>query len=87
MTTATTMPTVVMTTTATATMMAMAAPWLLTKNGIVCTSATRKMPKLWRVKPAVNNILNAGNIEQQTAVLCAVANNPALTTAHKLAWS
>jgi hypothetical protein len=43
------------------------------------------MAKLWYVKLAVNNIVNACNVEQQAAVLCAVTNPPALTAAHELA--
>ncbi len=34
---------------------------------------------------AVDKILNAGNIEQQAAVLRAIANHPALAAAYKLA--
>ncbi len=78
-------PTVVIKMTAMVTTMVMAAPWLLTKNGTVCTPVARKMAQLWRVKPAVDKILNAGNVEQQAAVLCAVTNHPVLTAALKLA--
>jgi hypothetical protein len=43
------------------------------------------MAKLWHVKLAVNKIVNAGNVEQQTAVLRAVPNHPALATACEFA--
>ncbi len=85
MTTPTTMTTVVPTMTVTSTLTAMVAPWLLTKNGTVRMPAARKIAKLWGVKLAIDKIVNAGNVEQQAAVLPAVANHPALTAACELA--
>jgi hypothetical protein len=81
---ATTTPTVVTTMTVMETLMAMVHPWSLTKNGTVRMPAARKIAKLWHVKPAVNKIVNTGNVEQQAAVLHAVSNHPALTAAHEL---
>jgi hypothetical protein len=60
-----------------ATMTAMVAPWLVTANGTVHTLTARKMAKLWRVKLAINKILNAGDFKQQAAILWAVVDQPA----------
>ena len=43
------------------------------------------MAKQRCVKPAVDNILNAGNVQSQAALLCALADHPALAPAVKMA--
>ncbi len=65
--------------------MAMVAPWLVQANGKVCTQAAAKLSKLRHVKSSINSILNAGDVQQQAAVLCAVADHPVVTVAQVLA--
>ena len=60
-------------------------PWAVSSTGKVCTPAARKMAKQRRVKPAVDNILNAGNVQSQAALLRALADHPALAPAIKMA--
>ncbi len=68
-----------------ATLAVMADRWLFTIKGTVHTPAACKIAKLQSVKPAVEKILNAGNVKQQAAVLRAVENHPALAAACKIA--
>ena len=86
------MTTTMMTTTATSTttsMMTAAKPdmdhWAVSSTGKVCTPAARKMAKHRCVKPAVDNILNAGNFQSQAPLLCALADHPELDPAIKMA--
>ncbi len=51
----------------------------------MCTPAAQKMMKHQCVKPVVDNILRAGSVQVQAAVLHAVADHPSLAPAHKLA--
>jgi hypothetical protein len=68
-----------------ATAMAVADDWLCRVDGTARkTSAARKMAKMRRVKPAVDKIRNAGNVEQQAAVLRAVIDHCDLTAAREL---
>jgi hypothetical protein len=64
---------------------AAADPWSIDTNGNVRTPAAQKMMKDQRVKPAVENILHAGSMQVQAAVLCAVADHPSLAPACELA--
>ena len=78
------------TTTSTTTSMTTAAapdmdPWAVSSTGKVRTPTARKMAKHRRVKPAVDNILNAGNVQSQAALLRALADHPALAPAIKMA--
>jgi hypothetical protein len=45
----------------------------------------QKMMKYQRVKPAVDNILHAGSMQAQAAVLHAVADHPSLVPAREVA--
>ncbi len=88
MTTTTNAPNITTTTTTTMNAMAMAVAddWLCRVDGTAQkTSAARKMAKMRCVKPAVNKIRNAGNVEQQAAVLRAVIDHRDLTAARELA--
>ncbi len=67
------------------TTVAMAAPWLVCANSTVHTHAAAKTFKLRCVKPAVERILNADDVQQQAAVLRAVADHPALMVVQELA--
>ncbi len=60
-------------------------PWSVDTNGNVRTPAVQKMMKHRRVKPVVDNILRAGSVQVQGAVLHAVADHPSLAPAHELA--
>jgi hypothetical protein len=69
------------TTTSTTTSMTKAAspdmdPWAVSSTGKVHTPAARKMAKHWRVQPAVDNNLNAGNVQLQAALLRALTDHP-----------
>jgi hypothetical protein len=64
---------------------AMAPPWSVHANGTVHTQVAMMMAKLQHVKPTVDKILNAGDIQQQAPVLRAVTDHPALATACELA--
>jgi hypothetical protein len=84
--------TTMMTTTTTSTTTSMttaAAPdidtWAVSSSGKLRTPAARKMAKYRRVKPAVDTILNAGNVQSQSALLRAVADHPELASAVKMA--
>ena len=77
------------TTTSTTTSMTTAAapdmdPWAVSSSRKVRSHAAKKMAKQWRVKPSVDKILNAGNVKSQAALLCALADHPALAPAVKL---
>jgi hypothetical protein len=77
------------TTTSTTTSMATAAapdmdPWAVSSSGKVGSRAAKKMAKQRHVKPSVDKILNAGNVQLQSALLHALADHPALTPAVKL---
>jgi hypothetical protein len=65
--------------------MAAADPWSVDTNGNVRMPAVQKMMKHQHVKPFMENILCAGSVQALEAVLCAVADNPSLAPAHKLA--
>jgi hypothetical protein len=70
------------TTTTTTTSMTMAAdPWAVSSSGKVRSHAAKKMAKQRRVKPSVDKILNAGNVQSQAALLRALADHPALAPA------
>jgi hypothetical protein len=78
------------TTTSTTTSMTMAAapdmdPWAVSSNGKVRLHAAKKMAKQRHVKPSVDKILNAGNVQSQAALLPTLADHPALAPAIKLA--
>ncbi len=79
--------TTTMTTTATdATVMVANDDWLRRVNGTARrSSAANKMAKMWRVKPAVDRILKAGNVSKQAAVLCAVIDHRDLAAACEVA--
>jgi hypothetical protein len=64
---------------------AAADPWSVDTDGIVRTPVAQKMMKHQRVKPVVENILRAGSVQVQAAVLHAVADHPSLAPARKLA--
>jgi hypothetical protein len=64
---------------------AAADPWSVNTNGNVHTPAARKMMKHQCVKPVMDNILYAGSVQVQAAVLCAVTDHPFLAPAHELA--
>ena len=89
--TTTTMMLTTTTTTSTTTSMTTAAapdmdnPCAVSYTGKVCTPAARKMAKQRCVKPAIDNILNAGNVQSQAALLRALADHPALAPAVKMA--
>jgi hypothetical protein len=68
-----------------ATVAAAADPWSDKTDGTVRTPADYKMAKYQHVEPAVEDILHAGKVEGQAAVLHAVANHPSLAPACKLA--
>ena len=77
------------TTTSTTTSMATAAapdmdPWAVSSSGKVHSHAAKKMAKQRHVKPSVDKILNAGNVQSQSALLHALADHPALAPAVKL---
>ncbi len=79
-----------MTTTTTTTMNATAMParddWLRRVNRTAQrSSAAKKMAKMQRVKPAIDQICNAGNLKQQAAVLYAVIDHRDLAAACELA--
>jgi hypothetical protein len=60
-------------------------PWAISSSGKVCTPTAKKMAKQRRVKPSVDQIINAGNVQSQAAILCALADHPALAPAVKMA--
>jgi len=60
-------------------------PWAVSSSGKVRSRAAKKMAKQRRVKPSVDKILNAGNVQSQAALLRALADHPALAPAIKLA--
>jgi hypothetical protein len=60
-------------------------PWAVSSTGKVRTPSARKMAKQRCVKPAVDNILNAGNVQSQAALLRALADHPRLAPAVKMA--
>jgi hypothetical protein len=64
---------------------AAADPWSVNTNGNTRTPAVQKVMKNWRVKPVVDNILRAGSVQAQAAVLHAVADHPSLAPARELA--
>jgi hypothetical protein len=66
--------------------MTMAAdPWAVSSSGKVRPRAAKKMAKQQRVKPSVDKILSAGNVQSQAALLRALADHPALAPAVKMA--
>jgi hypothetical protein len=64
---------------------AVADPWSVKTNSTMQMPAERKMAKYQCMKPTVENILHAGKVEAQAAVLRAVTNYPSLAPARKLA--
>jgi hypothetical protein len=64
---------------------AAADPWSIDTDGKVRTPAVQKMMKHQRVKPVVDNILCAGSVQAQAAVLHAVTDHPSLAPAQELA--
>jgi hypothetical protein len=60
--------------------------WLRRVDGTARrSSAAKKMAKMRRLKLAVDRVCNAGNIEQQAAVLRAIIDHRDLASAHELA--
>ncbi len=64
---------------------AAADPWSVNTNGNVCMPAAQKMTKHQRVKPVVDNILRAGSVQAQAAILRAVGDHHSLAPARELA--
>jgi hypothetical protein len=60
-------------------------PWAVTSSGKVHMPTAKKMAKQRRVKPSVDQIINAGNVQLQAAILCALADHPALAPAVEVA--
>jgi hypothetical protein len=60
-------------------------PWAVSSSGKVLTPAAKKMAKQRRVKPSVDQIINAGNVQSQAAILRALADHPALAPAVEMA--
>jgi hypothetical protein len=89
MTTTTTAPdatTTMTTTTTNATAMAANDGWLRLVDGTERrSSAAKKMEKMRKVKPAIDQILKAGSVKDQAAVLHAVINHHDLAAARELA--
>jgi hypothetical protein len=64
---------------------AAADPWSVDIDGNLHTPAAQKMMKHQHVKPVVENILRAGSVQAQAAVLHAVMDHPSLAPARELA--
>jgi hypothetical protein len=64
---------------------AAADPWSVDIDGNLRTPAAQKMMKHQHVKPVVENILHAGSVQAQAAVLHAVTDHPSLAPARELA--
>jgi hypothetical protein len=60
-------------------------PWAVSSSRKVRTPAAKKMAKQWRVKPSIDQIINAGNVQSQAAILRALADHPALASAVEMA--
>jgi hypothetical protein len=61
------------------------APWSIGANGTACMLAAMRMAKMRCVKPTVDKIVDAGNINDQATMICAVVDHPALDAARALA--
>ena len=62
------------------------APWsMIGANGAARTLAAMRMVKMQRVKPTVDTIVKAGNVEDQATLIRAVVNHSALAAARALA--
>jgi hypothetical protein len=59
--------------------------WSVNTDGNMRMPAVQKMMKHQRVKPLVDNILHAGSVQAQAAVLRAVMDHPSLAPVRKLA--
>ncbi len=54
-------------------------------NGTARTLRAMRMAKMRCVKPTVDTIVKAGNVEDQATLICAVVDHPALVAARALA--
>jgi hypothetical protein len=75
------------TTTMTMTMAAIAAvaPSSICANGAARTLAAMRMAKMRCIKPTVDKMVDAGNVNDQATMIHAVVDHPALVAAHALA--
>ena len=64
---------------------AAADPWSVNADSVVGTASVHRTAKSRYAKPAVHNIIRAGSIKAQAAVLHAVADHSSLATACELA--
>ena len=83
--TTTTTTTTMMTTTMTMAAIAAVAPWSIRANGAARTLAVMRIAKMRCVKPTVDKIVDAGNVNDQATMICAVVDHPALVAARALA--
>ncbi len=86
-TTTTTTTTTMTTTTMTLAAIAAVAPWSIGAKGAARTLAAMRMAKMQQVKPTVDKIVDAGNIDDQATMIRAVVDldHPAWVIARVLA--
>ena len=83
--TTTSTTTTMTTTTMTMAAIAVVAPWSIGANGAAHTLAAMRMAKMQCVKPTVDKIIDAGNVNDQATMIRAVVDYPALVASCALA--